>query len=318
MDWMNDYLSAVKEYARDYALENTGLKVLALLITGVLWLSVASRPASQIALNGVPIEFKLPDSPSLTVSKADTTAARVYVEGPRDVLDSLRTGQLTVTADMTTVEPGVRVIPLVIESNRLPPNVKVREIDPPRIRVTVERVIEKEVPIIPRFEGEPPPGYQVIDWQITPATVTIGGAESQVRDITEVSTETIRLTDKTEPFSELAAIDIVSPNLSIIDDRAGKVMLTVNIGEVRKERVIDTVPVALFGAPGRARAVPRFVRVTVYGPSSAVDQMTALDVNVTVEYQARARVFTPSVTLSPRFADRVIVRSVVPEKALVR
>jgi hypothetical protein len=317
MDWMNDYWSAVKEYARDYALENTGLKVIALLITGVLWLSVASRPVSQIALNGVPIEFKLPDSPGLTVSKADTTAARVYVDGPRDVLDSLRTGQLTVTADMTTVEPGVRVIPLAIESNRLPPNIKVKEIDPPRIRVTVERVIEKEVPIIPRFEGELPPGYQVIDWQITPTTVTIGGAESQVREITEVSTETIRLTDKTEPFSQQVAIDIISPNLNIIDDPAGKVMLIVNIGEVRKERVIDRIPVALF-PPGRARIYPRFVRVTVYGPSFAVDQITASDVNAAVEYQTGARVFTPSVTLSPRFAERVTVRSVVPEKVLVR
>jgi hypothetical protein len=48
MDWMNDYLKALKEYARPRA-ENTGLKVLALLITAVLWLSIASRPVSQVA-----------------------------------------------------------------------------------------------------------------------------------------------------------------------------------------------------------------------------------------------------------------------------
>ena len=50
MDWMNGYLKGLKEYARDYVLENTSLKVLALLITGVLWLSVASRPVSQVAI----------------------------------------------------------------------------------------------------------------------------------------------------------------------------------------------------------------------------------------------------------------------------
>src|SRR5262245_2566793 len=121
MEWMGDYFKVVKEYARDYVLENTGLKVLALLITGVLGLVVASRPVSQIALNGVPIEFyNLPESPNLTVSKYDTLAARVYLEGPRDVLDSLRAGQFTVSADMTGVQPGVRVIQLRIESNRLP------------------------------------------------------------------------------------------------------------------------------------------------------------------------------------------------------
>jgi len=139
MDWMNQYLKDLKEYARDYVLENTGLKVLALLITGVLWLSIASRPVSQITLNAVPIALaNLNNSPALIVSKYDTLTARVYLEGPRDVLDALRAGQLTVTADMSSVEPGVRVIPLTVEPAGLPSSVKVKEIEPrsipPRIK----------------------------------------------------------------------------------------------------------------------------------------------------------------------------------------
>lgn len=319
MDWMTDYLRGLKEYARDYALENTGLKVLALLITGVLWLSVASRPVSQVALNGA-IEFSLPESPALTVSKYDTLTARVYLEGPREALDTLRAGQLTVTADMSAVEPGVRVIPLKIEPNRngLPPNVKVTEIEPRTIRVTVERMIEREVPITPRWEGEPPPGSEVIDWQIIPPTVKIAGAESQMREVTGVSTETVRLTDKAGTFSEQVAIDIGSPNLNIGEDSPRKVMLTVNVAEVRKERVIDNVPVAVFGAPARAQAIPRFVKVTVYGARSMLADMTVADVSVDVEYQGGSRMFTPSVTLSPGFADRVVVRSVEPKTVRVR
>jgi YbbR domain-containing protein len=319
MDWMNDYLKELKEYGRDYVLENTSLKVLALLITGVLWLSVASRPVSQVALNGA-IEFSLPESPALTVSKYDTATARVYLEGPREALDTLRAGQLTVTADMTAVEPGVRVIPLKVEPGRngLPLNVRVEKIEPPRIRVTVERMIEREVTITPRWEGESPPGSEVIDWRITPPTVKIAGAESQMREITGVSTETVRLTDKTGTFSEQVAIDIGSPNLNISGDSPRKVMLTVKVGEVRKERVIDDVPVALFGAPARARAMPRFVKVTVYGARSILAGMTVADLSVGVEYQGPTRIFTPSVTLSPGLADRVVVRSVEPKTVRVR
>lgn len=321
MDWMSQNLKSLKEYGRDYVLENTGLKVLALLITGVLWLSVASRPVSQVALNAVPIEFyNLSASPNLTVSKYDTLAARVYLEGPRDVLDSLRAGQFSVTADMLNVEPGVRVIPLSIDPSRLPASVKVKEIEPRSIRVTVERVIEKEVPIIPRFEGEPKSGYEVTDWQIKPDTVKIGGAESQVRDITEVSTESIRLADRTEPFSEQVAIDIGSPNLTISDDggRNGKVMLTVNVGEVSKERVIDNIPVTLNGAPPQARVNPRMVRVTVYGARSAVDEITAADIRIAIDYQRGSSAFTPTITLAPGFADRVVIKSIEPQKVSVR
>ena len=315
MHWIDDYLKALKEYGRDYVLENTSLKVLALLITGVLWLSVASRPVSQVVLNGA-IEFSLPES--LTISKYETSTARVYLEGPRETLDALRAAQLAVTADLSAVEPGVRVISLKIDANRLPANVRVKEIEPPTITVTVERVVEKEVPITPRWEGDPPPGYQVIDWQIIPPTVKIAGAESQMREITQVSTETVRLTDKIGTFSEQVAIDIGSPNLTISEDSGRKVMLTVNVGEVRKERVIGNVPVALFGAPGRARPIPRLVSVAVYGPRSVVDSMTVSDVSVGVEYQAGSRTFTPRVTLSPEFADRVTVRSVEPKTVRVR
>jgi YbbR domain-containing protein len=321
MDWMSQNLKSLKEYGRDYVLENTGLKVLALLITGVLWLSVASRPVSQVALNAVPIEFyNLSVSPNLIVSKYETLSVRVYLEGPRDVLDSLRAGQFSVTADMSGVEPGVRVIPLSIDPGRLPASVKVKEIEPRSIRVTVERVIEKEVPIIPRFEGEPRSGYEVTDWQIIPATVKIGGAESQVRDITEASTESVTLADRTESFSGPVAIDIGSPSLTISDDggRNGKVQLTVNIGEVRKERIIDNVPVTLTGAPQRARVNPKSVRVTVYGALSAVDSITAADIGVSIDYQLGSSVFTPKVTLSPGFADRIDVKSVEPEKVHVR
>jgi YbbR-like protein len=325
MHWMNDYLKALKEYGRDYVLESPGLKVLALLITGVLWLSVASRPVSQIALNGVPIEIN--ESPNLTVSKYDTLTARVFLEGPREVLDAMRAVQFSVTADMWGIEPGVRVISLKVEPNRLPSDVRVKEIEPRTIRVTVERVVEREVPIVPRWEGNPQPAYEVIDWQITPPTVRIGGAESQMRELTEVSTETVRLTDRSGPFNAQVAIDIGSPSLSIKEDsgnrkddqaRMGKVMLNVNIGEVRKERIIDKVQVVISGASGRARAIPRFVRVTVYGARSLLDNITASDVNATIEYRGGSRMFTPTVTLSPGFADRVEVRSVNPHTVVVR
>jgi YbbR domain-containing protein len=320
MDRMRHYLSALKEYAKDYILENTGLKVLALLITAVLWLSVASRPVRQVTLQNVPVEFRnWPESPNLTVSKYDTLSARVYLEGPRDVVESLRPSEVSVIADMTGVEPGVRVRPLLLDVSGFPASVK-GEVEPRSIRVTVEKVIQKEVPIIPRFDGQPPAGYEVISWQITPTTVRISGAESQTRDITEVSTETVSLADKTQTFSDSVAIDIGSPNLNISEQGHRAVMLTVNIGEVRKERLIEHVPVVLFNAPPGAQAVPKYVNVRLLGARSAIEEMTALDLNVAIDIQAEggARPLTPKVTISPTYSDKVIVRAVEPAAIRVK
>jgi hypothetical protein len=254
--------------------------------------------------------------------KPDIFFVRVRLEGPRDQLDSLRASDVTVVADMTDVEPGIRSISLKLDRSRLPLNIKAEEIAPSTIRVAVERVIEKEVSVLPQFEGEPPTGYEVIGWQISPNTVRIQGAESDVRNVSEVLTETVSLAGKTEPFSDLIKIIISSPNLNISDDGPlkGKVMLSVNIGELRKERVVERVPVALFGAPPGAQPVPVFVKVKLKGAHSAIDQMTAADLNVAVEYQPdkKGQALTPRVIISPHFADHVTFVSMEPATVRVR
>ncbi|MEK6300916.1 MAG: CdaR family protein [Acidobacteriota bacterium] len=319
---MKKYLDAVKEYARDYVLENQGLKILALLITAVLWLSIASRPVSRITLRDVPIEFRnLPDSPSLTVSKADALTTQVFVEGPRDAIDALRSSEVTVVADMTDVEPGVRVIRLRLDAGRLPASVKARDVEPRTIGVTVERVIEKEVPIKPRFDGQPPDGFELIRWQIMPQNVRVSGAESQMRDVAELSTETVSLARRTQSFTDPVAIYKGALNLNIIDEGRNDVLLSVIIGEVRKERVLDRVPVVLFGAPARVETVPRFVKVTLFGAASAVDAMTVADVSVAVEHNQQSSKpgqFTPKVTLAPSYSELVTVRSVEPATVRIR
>ncbi|MFL6215297.1 MAG: CdaR family protein [Blastocatellia bacterium] len=318
---MQRYLTAIKEYLKDYILENTGLKVLALLITAVLWLSVASRPQQQVALRNVPIVFQnLPDSPNLEVTDTDAPSAQVYLEGPRDIVDSIRPNEVTVYADMKGVEPGVRVKPLMIDTSRLPSSVK-GVVEPREIRIHVERVIEKDVPVKPRFDGETSAGYEMIGWQINPPTVRVGGAESRVRDIKEVSTETVRLTGHTEPFSEFVAIDIGSANVNVTDQSQRRVLLSVTISEQRKERTLTGLPLTLINAPGGARAIPAMLTVTFYGPRSLVDDITPADISAVVDYKAEpagANHFTPQIDFTPNYADKVMVRAVEPPTVRVR
>jgi YbbR domain-containing protein len=315
---MGSYLRFLKDYARDYVLENTGLKVLAFLITAVLWLSVAARPEAQVTLHDVPVEFyNLPTSVDLAVAKSDTLSARVYLSGPRDALDSIHSNDLTAVADLTGVEPGVRVIQLRL--NRIPPGVELRGIEPRSVRVTVERVVEKEVPVQPRFDGTPPAGFEMTAWKIVPEKVRIQGAESFVREITQASTETVGLAEHTGPFTQAVAIDIGSQNVNVVDDR--NVVLSVNISEINQERTFERVPVEVSDGPPSASAAPSFVKVTVYGALTAVSAMSPADIRVTVQYQSgwrRPIAVEPEVSISPTYSNRVSVRSVQPATVRVR
>jgi YbbR domain-containing protein len=319
MERLRFWIASLKGYGRDYVLENTGLKVLAFLITAVLWLSVASRPVSEINLHNVPIEFRgFPDD--LIVSKYDTMTARVTLRGPRDTLDGLRSTELVVIADMSGIEPGVRVIQLKVDRGRLPANVDDRDVEPHSIRVSVERKVRRDVPVKPRFDGEPTPGFEVLSWQVKPAQVQIVGAASQVKDITEVSTETVSLTGKNTTFSQIVAIDIGSPSVNISDLDSSKVVLTVVIGEASRQRIVDHVPVNVSGGPPGFRPYPRFVSVKIYGPASVVDALTASQVSATAEFQpgmTRGTEIKPDITISGN-SSAIKIRSVDPERVRVR
>jgi len=191
---------------------------------------------------------------------------------------------MALRADLAGVEPGVRVITVRLDRNRLPGNVDEVSIDPYSVRVTIEREATKEVLVKPRFDGEPSRGYQVVNWQVDPPSIRVVGAASQVRDINDVSTETVSLSGKSASFVEDVAIDIGSNSLNIEGDSNRQVRLTVNIAEARKERVIDKIPVSVAGGSG-ARPSPAFVAVTVSGPASSVDSLTPSDFTVTVEYR---------------------------------
>ena len=313
------YLAMLKEYARDYILENTGLKVLALLITAVLWLSVASRPVSQATLRDVPIVFHdLPENPPLTVTDSSAWNARVYLEGPRDVLDSIRASDIVVYAEMLGVEPGMRVKELKVDASRLPPSVQYTEIDPHSIRVAVERIVESvDLPIYPQFAGDLPPGYSYT-WNTVPKTAKVVGPESAIREISQVSTETVILAGKTESFSRRVAIDIGRPNLNLSSGSSRDVVLTVVIG---KERTFDQVPVTLVGWPSRREPVPKFIKVMVFGEGAAIDAMTVDHLSAIMEYQegtTRGSQFTPKISISPQYAGLVTVRSFEPEAIRVR
>jgi YbbR domain-containing protein len=319
MDRMLNGLKALKEYSKDYFLQNTGLKILALLITSVLWLSVASR-LSQVTLNPVPIEFANL-SEDLTLSKFDTVSVKIFLRGPKDVIDALRSSDLAVVADLEGIEPGVRVIPLKIDDKKLPSSIDASSVDvePRNIRVTIERVVEAELPVKPRIEGEVPPGYEIYQVVTQPPMIKVNAPASHIKDVTNVSTESINVAGKTDTFTQQVAVDTGTANVNTSEE-SQKVMLTIVIGEARRERLMDKIPVTFFNVPPDIQPQSKFARVLVLGPPSILDSLTANDIEVSADY-ATITETSGELKLTVRFViapDRLSLRSVEPATVRVK
>jgi YbbR domain-containing protein len=288
---------------------------LALLITGVLWLSVASQPVTT--LNNVPIVLDLRDNPDLVVSKSEPVNARLALRGPRDVLDRLSPNDLAVVADLSRVEEGVNMVPLQVDRGKLPASVQERGVEPKNVRVIVERMSQKEVQIQPRFAGDIPPGYQ-LTWDVTPRTIWIRGLAKQMDSVSHVSTETISLSGRVGEFTEHVALDVILPNIVIAEGYPERVHVRYAVQEPPADRVITRVPVMLMDAPG-GTVSPRLVSVRISGPKSIVQTMTADDLIVSArpEHGAGSPHDVLPTVVFKKEADRVTVKSVQPGRVRV-
>ncbi len=121
------------ELLREWLFHNWGLKLLALLISFLLWTTYTGEPPAEVAYM-VPLEFhNIPAE--LEISGDVPTQVRVRVRGRPALLRRLTPADLGVSVDLTGSSPGETVIQFKAEQVEAPLGAKVVLIAPSEIRV---------------------------------------------------------------------------------------------------------------------------------------------------------------------------------------
>lgn len=205
------------------------LKLLAVLLAAIMWTLVTSQRRERtfersfdipIALVGVPRE--------LVITNAVDDSVSVRLRGPLSVLRSLTTQNLEATLDLSTAREGRFDVFIRPQAVSVPSEIEVVSIDPAKIAFRFEPRRQKIVPVRPFLVGAPPAGFAVVSETTTPSEALITGPASLVRDVSEVTTERVIVTGRTETFrapvalvSDHALVRVVEPmNAQVIVDIA--------------------------------------------------------------------------------------------------
>lgn len=304
---------------REYIYENTGLKLIALLIALVLWGTVSKQEHTQVTLKEVPIDYAN-TPPNMIISNDDVLKmATVRVRGPKDTMENLRVDTLKIRVDLNSIKQGERVIPLLRDNVVVPDNIEVIDVDPQRIHLTVEPIIRRDVKVVPRFGNNMLPDYEVTSQSVNPSTVTIQGPESHVNNIADAPTETISLAEHRISFIERPSIDIKDPSIDIIG--SPRIEVQVQIGQIRTERKILNVPVRLQPSSSEKVSInPVTITVEVEGPKSVVDGLVPAEISaiVNVEDLPDTSVATPNIVLPPSVLGKVNIKQVDPPQIHIK
>lgn len=265
---------------RELVRHNPGLKLVSILLACFLWYSINVLERDAERLVEVPISIrKVP--PELIVTTPPTKPVTLTLRGPRTILDGVDEHKTRLVVDLSTAGPGPMSIDLANANLNpdLPRRLKVVRTQPPRLKLDVERLAKRRIPIKLDLAGAPALGYMVAESTITPDHVEVSGPASKVDDLKEISTEPIDLHGLARTFQRRVLLEWAGDFVVFVPD---KVQVSVDVEEIMVSREFRRVAVTVVNA-GNATVTPSTVNLTLHGPQRLLHNFKIPDGSVTVD-----------------------------------
>ncbi|MFP4378470.1 MAG: YbbR-like domain-containing protein, partial [Spirochaetales bacterium] len=225
------------------AIENWPAKIIAL---GLAIVVVILNNLSQVGERDfiVPLELRL--SESVVPGEEYPNRVRIRLRGNEDEIFEIEENDILAYADFSEhATDGLYREPILIERRGTALDAEALEItiEPMNVTVQLAEKLVKSVEIAANIVGFPPPGYELSDYRISPTNVTIEGPRSRIDNVTQVLTEAIDLSGRTDDFTESIRLTrpdplVRFPGGTVVDFRA-------LIAESVVQRVYDSVDISV-------------------------------------------------------------------------
>jgi YbbR domain-containing protein len=260
---------------------NLGLKLLALALATVLWLTLAGEHIVERSLR-VPLEFRnIPDALEIVGNAPDSVDVRL--RGSSAVLSRVQPGEIVAVIDLATARAGSRLFHIRADEVRAPYGIDVAQVVPATLALELEKSARRQVPVVPAIEGDPAPGFVVGRVTADPPSVEIVGPESRVRQVAEATTEPVSVKEARSRVRDGVTIGVVDASVRLVQAQSAQV--AVEIWPAPVERQVNDVPVRYrnLGTGLRANLSPQLVQVAVRGAKDALAALRADSVEAFVD-----------------------------------
>lgn len=173
------------KHFREFVFRNWPAKIISILISMLIWIYVGSGQA-QIGSFPGKISIEIKNTPAALMAVTDIDSVSIKIIAASNIWKKLGPDSFKATIDLSSYKEGTYELPVEVVTNV--EGVQIVEVNPSKIIVRLEKVAEKEIPVILQVEGKPAEGYVVGDWKINPARVKVSGATSVITKILEATT----------------------------------------------------------------------------------------------------------------------------------
>ncbi|MCH3987104.1 MAG: CdaR family protein [Lachnospiraceae bacterium] len=179
---------------KEKILNNITLKLLAVIFSIVIWILIVNSydPYSSVTFSGISVTLENGDvltDMGYTYSVLDGSRISVTLSGPSSKVTALNSSNVIATADLSTLRDNSDYVDITVRVVRNGRAVEDITATPSQtsVRLGIENRSTQTFDIQLTTVGEPESDYAILNGSITPSTVTISGASTDVENIALVS-----------------------------------------------------------------------------------------------------------------------------------
>ncbi|MBF0352186.1 MAG: hypothetical protein HQM11_14225 [SAR324 cluster bacterium] len=252
--------------------ENNAFKILAVFLALGIWFQ-AKRGAETTEMSFfAPIVFKqLPanliitsDPPPMVNVSALIVTRRGKTFNPNDV-------QLIL--DLSNLNSGTFPYDLTTDQVTAPSNIRILSISPAQITIQTEEIIERVIPLKPRYQGQLKQNYVLEKIEVIPDSVTLKGPKSRMQNLSNIFTKEINLQDLNSSIDLIVHLDLPDKTLQIIDTNIDFYTARISVISLPIRRLFNNVPIYLTNATYVSVINPPTFNLQVEGPADIVEHL---------------------------------------------
>ncbi len=256
------------DLGRQIFVRNFYLKFIAIILTLALYIWVSEDRETVVAAHA-PVQMVVPDDMMLVSEPLDRVT--VTIRGRWSDIDRFDTGDMDpIRLDLSPADDET-VVSITPDMIRVPPALRVTDVEPDNIYVELEPEITRTVPLEPQVSGSAADSYTVEDIRVRPETITIRGPQSRVEQIDEIQTERVDISGQTDSIEREVRPRIEDGLVTAELDEP--IVVTVDIETEEITETLSAIPVEGVNTRYRTTVEPAEADVTVYGPQSTIEQL---------------------------------------------
>lgn len=278
---------------------DASLKIVALLIAGFFWVAAVLDRTYDVRVV-VPVTAAGSNTKQV-ITDVDVKSTVATLEGKGRDLLGVKLRQLAFRLDVPNGKVGTRQLQLSPAALKLPPDVRVRALDPDNVELKVgasaSRMVDVQIPT----RGQSP-GGMALSINEPPVQVKLSGSEEELKTPPVVMTETLDLTTVTA---------LGRRRLKVVTPEGGRYTVEpdsvdVVIGQEKEAaRILLGLPVTVTGSEAqRADLDPTEAQIAVAGPASKMDSLKQSDITIQVKVSGLSPgdyQLAPEIKLPPGF-----------------